>query len=125
MVTTPPVNSNEWILVKQGLDANIGLTRHRRVDVTGEIHSTHFDFTVQEQNDIVLLNAVSLTIQYNFLGSVTQQGFYPYDFWIMCGIIGGCYIIFYSAFVALSFCALQFLNIKEHGDEYEAVNEKQ
>jgi lipid-A-disaccharide synthase-like uncharacterized protein len=66
---------------------------------------------------------LQFTIQYSFLGTVNQQGFFPYDFWIMCGIIGGTFIIFYAVFAAVVFCLMQFLNVKDR-DEYEAINEK-
>jgi len=120
-----PSDNTKWLFVPGKLDVSIGLKRTRRIGVTSELESISWDYVVQPQDSFPESEnpGAVFTVQYAFLGSIRQQGFYPYDFWVMCGIIGGTYIIFYATFVATVFCVFQFLNIKDSGD-YDQINEK-
>jgi len=120
-----PSDNTKWLFIPGKTDVSIGLKRTKRYNVLSELELVSWDFVLQPQNSIPASEnpGAIFTIQYAFLGSITQQGFYPYDFWVMCGIIGGTYIIFYAVFVATIFCVFQFFNIRD-ADDYDQINEK-
>jgi len=118
----PNYNTMYYVL-KAEVDTNIVMVRSKQFDSSGNLEQSTFNINFQELRDMTFSSGINFAFQYNYLGSIQQIEVHPYSFWIMLGVIGGGFVIFYAIYYAVVYAVLRLCNIRVP-DDYETINEK-